>query len=71
MNYDTRNHERKLLSAHVMKSYGGSEVKIHSFFTSALDGGQRSISCIQSPYLRKKSQLLRKQQGSWDRVPVS
>jgi len=33
----------KLLSLHVMKSYGGFELQTHSFLTSALGGGQRSI----------------------------
>jgi hypothetical protein len=32
--------EGKAVSVHAMKTYGGAEVKLHSFLTSALDGGK-------------------------------
>jgi hypothetical protein len=34
-----------VLNKHNAMTYGGTEVELHVFLTSALDGGERSASC--------------------------
>jgi len=39
-----------VLKHHVMKTYAGAEIKLRAVLTSALDGGERSVSRVQSLY---------------------
>jgi len=55
----------KVLPVHAMKSYGGNEAQLHSFFTSILDRGEWSESC-PSCFTAKENLLVpTEQKAGW------
>jgi len=50
---------------HAMKVYRGEEVQLHSFLTSALDGGEWLTSSAQLFYPRERTPVSNEQETEW------
>jgi len=62
--------KRKRVPVHVMKATGVTNVQLHSFLTTSVDGGERSTSFLGRCTPRKGTPLLTEYEAVWAPEPV-